>query len=187
MKGLHGAGRHHLQHIYTHILKHCFKHSEMHDRSWALTTWLRVMTRSRVSQHDLTAPRGNTPISSFRRQSTWRVVVSSLLPAMEKQTTLFMDHQTHLEQTFCRHLETSFITANGSDFVALYISIISKNILFARLFHNCIRHFMFWTGWRFFFSLLFQSELFCIYLHPSWLKLSYRKSTTHPNKINLIQ
>lgn len=47
---------------------------------WALTTWLSVITRSRVSQQDLTAPRGNVPINSFRRPSTWRVVVSSLLP-----------------------------------------------------------------------------------------------------------
>lgn len=46
----------------------------------ALTTWLSVITRSRVSQQDLTDPRGNVPISSFRRPSTCSVVVSSLLP-----------------------------------------------------------------------------------------------------------
>lgn len=45
-----------------------------------LTTWLSVITRSRVSQHDLTTPRGNVAISSFRSPSTWSVVVSSLLP-----------------------------------------------------------------------------------------------------------
>lgn len=54
------------------------------SRTWdydcVLTTWLSVITRSRVSQHDLTAPRGNVPSSSFSRPNTWRVVVSSLLP-----------------------------------------------------------------------------------------------------------
>lgn len=50
-----------------------------------LTTWLSVITRSRVSQQDLTAPRGNVTISSFRRPNTCSVVVSSLLPEEEKK------------------------------------------------------------------------------------------------------
>lgn len=51
---------------------------ERHD--CVLTTWPSVITRSSVSQHDLTAARGNVPSSSFSRPNTWRVVVSSLLP-----------------------------------------------------------------------------------------------------------
>lgn len=35
-----------------------------------LTTWLSVITRSSVSQQDLTAPRGNAANNSFRRPST---------------------------------------------------------------------------------------------------------------------
>lgn len=59
------------------------------SRTWdydsVLTTWLSVITRSRVSQQDLTAPRGNVPNSSFSRPNTWRVVVSSLLPGGRPQ------------------------------------------------------------------------------------------------------
>lgn len=53
----------------------------VYEYSCILTTWLSVITRSRVSQQDLTDPRGNVPINSLRRPSTWSVVVSSLLPA----------------------------------------------------------------------------------------------------------
>lgn len=66
------------------------KMTEMYELNCSPTTWLRVMTRRRVSQQDLTEFRGNADSSSFSRPSTWRVVVSSLLPWVEYKDNIFI-------------------------------------------------------------------------------------------------
>jgi len=66
------------------------KMKEMYELNCSPTTWLRVMTRRRVSQQDLTEFRGNADSSSFSRPSTWRVVVSSLLPGVDYKDNIFI-------------------------------------------------------------------------------------------------
>ena len=76
VEGLHGTRRHQLwpEKKKNPKLLWMWMNNRVLDCTYecfcVLTTWLSVITRSRVSQQDLTAPRGNVPINSFRRPST---------------------------------------------------------------------------------------------------------------------
>lgn len=56
-----------------------------HGDTRTLTTWLRVMTLSRVSQHVFTAAAGQQGSTSRSRDRTCRVVVASLAPGGAEQ------------------------------------------------------------------------------------------------------